>query len=92
MKCRLDGSQNRVAYVVMNSLLHTLKIKFGGRSNCIPRMPIFAPLYLINMLFCTEKGILKGVAMDCRTGRFSWTVLAGCDPKSRYKYKEKKEM
>lgn len=50
------------------------------------------PLYPINMLFCTAKGILKGVATDCRMGRFSWTVLTGCEPKSRYKYKEKKEM
>lgn len=30
--------------------------------------------------------------MDCKTGRVSWTVLAGCDPKGCYKYKETKEM
>lgn len=90
MKYRLDGSPNWITYVVMNSLLHTLKIEFGGWNNYIPKMTIFEPLYPINMLFCTAKGILKGVAMDCKAARVSWTVLTGCDPKGCYKYKETK--
>lgn len=60
MKCRLDGSQHWLTYVVMNSLLHTLKIEFGGRNNCIPKIPIFEPLCPINRLFLHSKGDFEG--------------------------------
>lgn len=55
-------------------------------------MPIFEPRYPINMFYFTQT--LKGMAVDCRMGRFSWTVHAGCNPKGPYQHraKEKKEI